>query len=75
MTVDRIYTVTDIHTDESVTGADWETVMTTVRTWFSGAPEKVRAQLDELSNDPDWPGDSGSLENMLGLMVDYRPAA
>lgn len=69
----RIYTITDIHTDETVSSQDWEVAIATARTWFPAAPQKVIDQLDALEADPDWPGDPHELRNTLGLNVEYQP--
>jgi len=34
----RIYTITDIHADKTVSSEDWEVAIETARTWFPDAP-------------------------------------
>jgi len=75
MKATRVYTITDIHTNETVSSQDWEVAIATARTWFPDAPQEVLDQLDQLEVDPAWPHDPASLENTLGLIVEYEPAS
>lgn len=38
MKTPRIYTITDIHADKTVSSEDWEVAIETARTWFPDAP-------------------------------------
>lgn len=73
MKANRVYTITDIHADKTVTSEDWEVAITTARDWFPDAPQDVLDQLDKLEADPHWPGTPHELENLLGLIVEYGP--
>lgn len=68
----REYEITDIHTDQTVAGQDWEEVMATVHGWFGDAPQEVLDALEELENNPDM--DPHVAKNFLGLIIDYGPA-
>ena len=73
MKTPRIYTITDIHADKTVSSEDWEVAIETARTWFPDAPQEVIAQLNALEADPHRPGNPHELENLLGLIVEYGP--